>query len=135
MFPMMMVYLVLVIIRPQDYPELQGAIPLPLQQVALLLAGVAWLMSGRRMNSAPQNLLLLLFMLAMMLSVAVNGWIGGAVPIFRDFAPVVLAYSCCATPPSRSAACVSRWRCSACAPRYWRCTASSRPRWAPAGPA
>ncbi|WAC63508.1 O-antigen ligase family protein [Pseudoxanthomonas sp. SL93] len=92
MFPMMMVYLVLVIIRPQDYPELQGAIPLPLQQVALLLAGVAWLMSGRRMNSAPQNLLLLLFMLAMMLSVAVNGWIGGAVPIFRDFAPVVLAY-------------------------------------------
>jgi len=92
MFPIMMIYLVLVLIRPQDYPALEGAIPVPLQQVALLLATIAWLMSGRRVAGAPQNLLLLLFLAAMMASVAFNGWVGGAVPIFRDFAPVVLAY-------------------------------------------
>lgn len=88
----MMIYLVLVLIRPQDYPQLQGMMPVPVQQLALALAGIAWLMSKRRMVSAPQNLLLLLFLLAMMLSVAVNGWTGGAVPILRDFGPVVLAY-------------------------------------------
>jgi putative inorganic carbon (HCO3(-)) transporter len=92
MFPIMMIYLALVIIRPQDYPQFEGALPVPLQQVALLLAGIAWLMSKRRTVSAPQNQLLLLFLLAMMLSVAINGWVGGAVPIFRDFGPVLLGY-------------------------------------------
>ena len=33
MFPLMMLYLVLVLIRPQDYPAYAGAIPIPLQQV------------------------------------------------------------------------------------------------------
>jgi O-antigen ligase len=92
MFPLMMLYLVLVLIRPQDYPAYVGAIPIPLQQVTLLLAAALWLVSRRKVLSAPQNLLLLAFLLAMMVSVAVNGWLGGAIPILRDFAPVVLAY-------------------------------------------
>ncbi|MFT4257836.1 MAG: O-antigen ligase family protein [Pseudoxanthomonas sp.] len=92
MFPIMLIYLVLVIVRPQDYPALQDALPFPLQQAVLLLAAVAWLLSGRRLHGAPQNLLLLLFMSAMMLSVAINGWVGGIVPVLRDFTPVVLAY-------------------------------------------
>lgn len=92
MFPLMMIYLVLVLIRPQDYPAYAGTIPVPLQQVSLVLAGVAWLLSKQKAVSAPQNMLLLAFVLTMMVSVAVNGWLGGAVPILRDFAPVVLAY-------------------------------------------
>lgn len=92
MFPLMMIYLVLVLIRPQDYPALTDAIPFPLQQIVLLLAAVTWLLSSRRMVSAPQNLLIGLFLVAMMLSVAVNGWISGALPVMRDFAPVALAF-------------------------------------------
>ncbi|RYZ70807.1 MAG: O-antigen ligase domain-containing protein [Lysobacteraceae bacterium] len=92
MFPLMMLYLVLVLIRPQDYPALAGSIPVPVQQLTLVLAAIAWLFSGRRVVSAPQNLLLLVFLLLMMVSIAINGWLGGAIPILRDYAPVVLAY-------------------------------------------
>jgi O-antigen ligase len=91
MFPLMMVYLALVLIRPQEYPAFEGTLPVPLQQVALLLAALAWLVSGRRTARAPQNLLLLVLLGVMMLSVAANGWIGGGIPIFKEFAPIALA--------------------------------------------
>lgn len=92
MFPVMMLYLVLVLIRPQDYPAWADSIPLPVQQVALVLAGALWLVSRRKIVTAPQNWLLPLFLLVMMFSKAVNGWVGGAIPVFKDFAPVLIAY-------------------------------------------
>ena len=92
MFPVMMLYLVLILIRPQDYPAWADSIPVPVQQIALGMAAVLWMVSRRKIVLAPQNVLLLLFLLAMMFSKAVNGWVGGAIPVFREFAPVLLAY-------------------------------------------
>lgn len=92
MFFAMLVYLVLVIIRPQDYPALVDSIPLPLLPVTLVVAALLWLLSSHKRFDAPQYLLLLLFFVVMMLSNIVNGWAGGALVQFNKFAPVVLAF-------------------------------------------
>ena len=88
----MMLYLALILIRPQDYPAWADSIPVPVQQIALGLAAVLWMVSRRKTVLAPQGVLLLLFLLVMMFSKAVNGWVGGAIPVFRGFAPAVLVY-------------------------------------------
>jgi putative inorganic carbon (HCO3(-)) transporter len=92
MFVAMLAYLVLVIIRPQDYPALVDSIPVPLLPLALILAALLWLFSARKRFDAPQYLLLLLFFVVMMLSNAANGWLGGALVQLNKFAPVVLAF-------------------------------------------
>lgn len=92
MFFAMLLYLVLVIIRPQDYPALVDSIPVPLLPVALILAALLWMFSARKRFDAPQYLLLLLFFVVMMLSNVANGWFGGALVQLNKFAPVVLAF-------------------------------------------
>lgn len=92
MFPAMMVYLVLVLIRPQDYPALADSLAYPLQPIALLTAAGFWMLSPRKDFGAPQFLLLLGFFCVLMLSHVFNGWIGGALEQLEKFAPVVLAF-------------------------------------------
>lgn len=92
MFFFMMMYLILVIIRPQDYPAVVDSPGLPWQPVALILATLFWLFSGRKSFAAPQYLLLPLFLLVAMVSKVVNGWTGGAIFVFAFFSPVVLAF-------------------------------------------
>lgn len=92
MFLFMVAYLVLVLIRPQDYPAMLESPGLPWQQIVLVLAGVSWLFSARKSFAAPQYLLLLCFLLVLMLSKIVNGWTGGALVQLTKFAPVVLAF-------------------------------------------
>lgn len=87
------VYLLLVLVRPQDYPALidsYGA--MPLQPIALVLAAVFWLFSRHKSFAAPQYLLLLAFLFVLMLSKVVNGWTGGALVQLDKFGPVVLAF-------------------------------------------
>lgn len=92
MFLAMLAYLVLVIIRPQDYPALVDSMPVPLLPVTLILAALLWLFSAGKRFDAPQYLLLLLFFVVMMLSNVANGWTGGALVQLNKFAPVVLAF-------------------------------------------
>ncbi len=92
MFFFMMVYLVLVIIRPQDYPAVVDSPGPPWQPIALILAAVFWLFSARKSFAAPQYLLLPVFLLVAMISKVVNGWTGGALFVFALFAPVILAF-------------------------------------------
>src|SRR5687768_488856 len=92
MFFFMMVYLVLVIIRPQDYPAVVDSPGLPWQPLALILAALFWLFSARKSFAAPQYLLLPVFLLVAMISKIVNGWTGGAIFVFALFAPVILAF-------------------------------------------
>ena len=90
---LMIVYLLLVLIRPQDYPSMidsYGA--MPLQPVVLVLAAVFWLFSRNKSLVAPQYVLLLVFVFVLMLSKVVNGWTGGALVQLTKFAPVVLAF-------------------------------------------
>lgn len=92
MFLFMVLYLVLTLIRPQDYPVLLEAPGPPWQPIALVLAAVFWLFSARKSFAAPQYLLLACFLLVLMLSKVVNGWTGGALVQLTKFAPVVMAF-------------------------------------------
>ncbi|MET0654194.1 MAG: O-antigen ligase family protein, partial [Pseudoxanthomonas sp.] len=92
MFFFMMVYLILVIIRPQDYPAVVDSPGLPWQPIALIMAALLWLFSARKSFSAPQYLLIPLFLLVAMVSKVVNGWAGGAILVFAIFMPVLLAF-------------------------------------------
>lgn len=92
MFLLMVVYLLLVLIRPQDYPVLIDTNWLPMQPIALLAAAGVWLFSARKSFSAPQYALLGLFLLVLMFSKVVNGWTGGALVQLTKFAPVLLAF-------------------------------------------
>ena len=92
MYALTIVYLLLVLIRPQDYQDLQTEGMLPWQQLALLGAGVSWLLSSRKGISTPQHVLLFGFLPILMLSSIANGWFGGALVQLEDFGPVVLAF-------------------------------------------
>ena len=92
MFPAMLLYLLFVLIRPQDYPDLVERFTLPLQPMALVLAAAFWLMSPRKRFDAPQYPLMVAFLLVLMLSHVANGWFGGALEQLEKFAPVVLAF-------------------------------------------
>ncbi|TXH77466.1 MAG: O-antigen ligase family protein [Lysobacteraceae bacterium] len=92
MFTAMIVYLLLVLIRPQDYPQLIDSIGLPLQPIALLIAAGFWMLSPRKNFEAPQYPIMLVFLFVLMVSHVFNGWAGGAIKQFEKFAPVVLAF-------------------------------------------
>lgn len=92
MFVAMLVYLVLVLIRPQDYPALVDSIGVPLQPVALIVAALLWLLSARKRFDAPQYVLLLGFFLLLMVSHVFNGYFGGALEQLNKFAPTLLAF-------------------------------------------
>ncbi len=92
MFIAMMLYLLLVLIRPQDYPALVDSVGLPLQPIMLITAAGFWLLSPRKHFDAPQYPLLLMFFCVLLLSHVFNGWLGGAIEQVGKFAPVVLAF-------------------------------------------
>ena len=92
MFVAMLAYLLLVLIRPQDYPELVDSFTLPLQPIALLVAAGFWMLSPRKNFDAPQYAVLLMFFVVLMVSHVFNGYLGGAVVQLNKFAPVLLAF-------------------------------------------
>lgn len=92
MYFFMLMYLVLVLIRPQDYPAVIDNPGPPLQPIALIMAAGFFLFSQRKSFDAPQYLLIPIFLLVAMISKIANGWAGGALFVFFIFAPVVLAY-------------------------------------------
>lgn len=90
MFPLIILYLSLTIVRPQDYiPALAGV---PLLPIVLAMALLAWMASRYKTFSAPHFVLLPVFLLALMMSEVANGWIGGAIEQFTGFAPVVVSF-------------------------------------------
>lgn len=92
MFVAMILYLLLVLIRPQDYPALIESFGLPLQPLMLIVAAGFWMLSPRKRFDAPQYPVLLAFFVVLMVSHVFNGWIGGALEQFEKFAPVLLAF-------------------------------------------
>ncbi len=93
MFIAMMCYLLLVLIRPQDYPAMVDSVGLPLQPIMLITAAAFWMLSPRKDFDAPQYQLLLMFFGVLLVSHVFNGWIGGAIEQVGKFAPVVLAFA------------------------------------------
>jgi O-antigen ligase len=91
MFLFIMLYLVLVLIRPQEYPALASA-HLPLLPIALLMALVCWMASRNKSFAAPQYLLLAALLVVMMISEVMNGWFGGVLEQLTEFGPVLAAF-------------------------------------------
>jgi O-antigen ligase len=91
MFLFLLLYLALVIVRPHEYPAYAES-GVPWLQVALGGALLAWAVAGRKSLPAPQIPLLFAFLLAGMLSIALNGWMGGALAFLQKFGPSVAAF-------------------------------------------
>ncbi|SEJ02815.1 O-antigen ligase family protein [Frateuria terrea] len=91
MFPIIVLYIALVLLRPQEYPALEDA-HLPLLPVTLVLALGSWLLSGSKSFAAPQYALLGSFLAVMMLSEAANGWFGGVLAQLLGFGPALAAF-------------------------------------------
>ncbi|TWG87990.1 O-antigen ligase [Luteimonas sp. J16] len=91
LYAFIMVYVLLVLIRPQEYPQwpLSGVPVLPLALVAAL--GV-WLLSRNKRFDAPQYVLILVFLVVTSLSVMLTGWSGGALQQFSEFATIVVSF-------------------------------------------
>jgi O-antigen ligase len=103
MFPLILLYVVLTIIRPQSYMASLANVPLLI--VVLFAAFLSWMGSRAKTFDAPQFVLLPLFLLAMMASEVATGWFGGALEQLRQFGPAVIAFVVLA-----AAASVSRGR-------------------------
>jgi hypothetical protein len=90
-FFLTLVYVALVIVRPQEYP---GMVDLnwPILPISLLLALCAWLLTPDKRFSEPQYPLVGAFFVVCMLSEIFNGWLGGAVWQFTQFAPTIVAF-------------------------------------------
>lgn len=86
-----LVYIVLVIVRPQEYPGIEQQ-DLPILPIALIVALIAWAISGRKSFAEPQYPLLFAFFGVIMFSQIVNGWAGGALEQAGKFGPVVAAF-------------------------------------------
>lgn len=90
MFPLILLYVVLTIIRPQDY--VAGLETVPILPAVLLLAFLAWAISREKTFEAPQFVILPAFLLVLMISEVTNGWTGGALDELARFGPVVIAF-------------------------------------------
>ncbi|MGH8156939.1 MAG: O-antigen ligase family protein [Rhodanobacter sp.] len=99
MFPLILLYLVLTIVRPQDY--MPGLATVPLLPVVLVLAFLCWMGSSAKTWAAPQFLILPAFLMVLMISQVTNGWSGGALAELGEFGPTVIAFfvfaACCTT--------------------------------------
>src|SRR3569833_2355885 len=99
MFPLILLYVVLTIIRPQDYNP--GLDLVPILPAVLGLAFIAWLVAPHKTFEAPQFIILPCFLLILMVSQVSNGWTGGAIDELAHFGPVVIAFfifgACCTT--------------------------------------
>ncbi len=90
MFVLICLYLLMIIVRPQDFmPLLTG---IPIMPALMILALLSWMLSPRKNLDAPQYLLLTLFVLVTSASILATGWVGGARQQLLDFAPVLVAF-------------------------------------------
>ncbi len=90
-FFLTLLYVALVIVRPQEYPGMVE-LALPILPISLVAALLAWMMSPDKRFSEPQYALLGAFLLVCMVSEITNGWFGGALWQLTQFGPTVAAF-------------------------------------------
>lgn len=84
------IYLLLLLLRPQEWIESLRAVPI--LQVLLIACLVAWAFTGRRAWRLPQFPLLAWFLLATVMSALASGWLGGLVIQYQSLIPVLLMF-------------------------------------------
>lgn len=89
-FILVLIYVGLVYLRPQEYVvALQGV---PILPVLLVGGTLVWLFQPNKNFEASQHWLLPLLIFTMALSVVANGWFGGSMVIFTEFFPIVVLF-------------------------------------------
>ena len=86
-----LVYVVLVIVRPQEYPGLVD-LEWPILQIAFVAAFLAWAISARKTFADAPYPLAIGFLVACMLSEVANGWSGGAIAQATQFGPIIMSF-------------------------------------------
>ncbi len=78
-------YVVLVLIRPQEY--MQGMEQAPILSSVFIVTFVLWFISVKKDFSVPQPLLMTSFVVVAAISVAATGWTGGAFVALQNLLP------------------------------------------------
>jgi putative inorganic carbon (hco3(-)) transporter len=91
----LLAYIVVQFIRPHEYiPAFVGA---PIVPVLLVFVSLFWLVAQKKSFEAPQHRVLLGLLAAIFISVALTGWIGGAVSAAAEFVPTMILFYLVAT--------------------------------------
>ncbi len=92
MMPFLLIWLALVLIRPQEYPQLVD-LNIPILPLAMLAALGSWAIGNERKPfDQPTYLLFVVFIAIGMFSMVTSGWTGGAVVRFFEFLPMLIAF-------------------------------------------
>lgn len=87
----LLIWLGLVLIRPQDYPQLAD-LGIPILPITMLAALGFWFLSPeRRKLDQPTHLLFAIFIVIGMASMVANSWAGGALVRLQDMLPSMAA--------------------------------------------
>jgi putative inorganic carbon (hco3(-)) transporter len=89
--PYLLLYLVLYILRPQDF--LPGWESLQLMPIVLGITLVSWLLFKPKELENPLYLVVFMFLIAVMLSMAFSGWVGGIKKVALEFGPAVVLFT------------------------------------------
>ena len=91
----LLAYIVVLYIRPQEYlPAFLGT---PVVPVLLTFVALFWLVAQKKNFEAPQHRLLPPLVLSMFISVALTGWMTGALSVALEFAPTMILFYVVAT--------------------------------------
>ena len=89
-FALTLLYVALVYLRPQEYvPDLQG---IPILAMLMAIAAAAWLPQRDKLLATPQHRLLPVYVVVLMVSIAVNGWLGGVMKALGDMGPELVLF-------------------------------------------
>ena len=85
-----LIYVGLVYVRPQEY--VLALRDIPVLPIVLIASFMAWLALRDKNFEASQHRLLPVLLFAMAVSVAANGWLGGALETFTGFFPTLVLF-------------------------------------------
>lgn len=91
----LLAYIVVQFIRPQEY--VPAFLETPIVPVLLVFASLFWLVAQKKSFEAPQHRVLLGLLAAIFISVAITGWMMGAVLAVADFLPTMMLFYLIAT--------------------------------------
>ncbi len=89
-FLLILIYIVFVIIRPQEYLQSLENIPVLLYLIVLTMG--VWFLTVKKDFSIPQPILVTGFFAAVVISIMLSGWMGGGWWAFQQFFPVWILF-------------------------------------------
>ena len=86
----LLIYIVVLYLRPQEYIDF--FLGKPVVPATLLTATLLWMVAQKKRFDAPQHVLMVGLTASIFISVALTGWLTGAVNALTDFVPTLLLF-------------------------------------------